>query len=977
MQTIAAMLHLQAACASSRKPLAAVGWPRSVDPRLVLPRLSSLSRLPLAPRSASRCSVSGSDRCRCVGAAEVWCRLLCAFHLALFVCFPLRGLAQDAPAPDASDAADVENEPESRVPDTPPVANDGRPDEGAPGPDEGAPPVDPQAVIPPRVITRAPAVFPPAALNAGREADVTLAVTVQADGRVGDVEVVSTGGAEFDEAAIVAVRQWRFTPASRGGQPMAARIHVPFAFRLPEVQSPDPVPTGPDRGPQDQEGQEDDEDPDPADPLEEEIIEVTVDGEREHRPERRSVSDFRVARDVVRAAPRQEGAEVLRSAPGVYIGRSEGPAVAHNYMLRGFDAEHGQDIAFRVAGIPINMPSHIHGQGYADLGFLIGDVVLDLDVSEGVYDPRQGDFAVAGSIDMRLGVAAADRGVRLRSSYGAFRTFRQTIVWAPEAAEGEEVDESSFAAAHIFRTDGFGENRRAVSGSVIVQQGFGSGPFHYRLFALAHAARSDLAGVVRRDDVASGLVCFQCVYDLPTAQAQNALANRFVVGFFADYAADDGANGSAGIWFGYDGFRIQENFTGFIEQSRTLERVAGRGDLIEQQNRTLSLGLTGRYRTRPFRPTSWLSGSLEVGVEARLDLIEQSQALIDPVRNQVWDNRVDAGIRGLDIGVYGDLDVRLSHYVVLRVGARSDVLSYDVDDRLGNFVPLTRPQDGSIVGYRRSALGVAAGPRVSVEVEPLESLSVMAAYGEGYRSPQARTLDDGERAPFTKVRSADLGVRYEMQSRPGEDTAGTPFGVGLSGYFTQLSDDVVFEASEGRLERIGATRRLGLVLHTEVRPVPWLVGAFSLTYVHATLLEPPPATREEPQPAFAEGQNIPFVPPVVARLDVGATHRLAVVGGKPLIGRAGLGLSVLSRRPLPFGDFAEPFALLDVSVGVDWGALGLSFELFNATNTRYGAVEYSFASDWTPSNGTRTRTPARHSAAGSPLSFMFSLEVRL
>ena len=112
---------------------------------------------------------------------------------------------------------------------------------------------------------------------------------------------------------------------------------------------------------------------------------------------------FEIEREVIVAAPKQEGAEVLRAAPGVYIGRAEGPAVAHHYMLRGFDAEHGQDIEFRVGGLPINMPSHIHGQGYSDLSFLVADTVREMRVSEGVYDPRQGDFAVAGSIDFRAG----------------------------------------------------------------------------------------------------------------------------------------------------------------------------------------------------------------------------------------------------------------------------------------------------------------------------------------------------------------------------------------------------------------------------------------------------------------------------------------------------------------------------------------------------------------------------------------------
>src|SRR5690606_33528847 len=131
---------------------------------------------------------------------------------------------------------------------------------------------------------------------------------------------------------------------------------------------------------------------------------------------------------------------------------------------------------------------------------------------------------------------------------------------------------------------------------------------------------------------------------------------------------------------------------------------------------------------------------------------------------ETWDERADAAITGADVGAWLDLDLRITDYVRLRGGVRGDALFYDVDDRLGNFIPGGRP-DSYLVGYRRSAFGVAAGPRASIEVRPIEPLALMIAYGEGYRSPQARQLVDGERAPFTKVRSGDVGFRLEIGRR--------------------------------------------------------------------------------------------------------------------------------------------------------------------------------------------------------------------
>ena len=111
---------------------------------------------------------------------------------------------------------------------------------------------------------------------------------------------------------------------------------------------------------------------------------------------------------------------------------------------------------------------------------------------------------------------------------------------------------------------------------------------------------------------------------------------------------------------------------------------------------------------------------------------------------------------------------------------------------------------------------------------------------------------------------------------------------------------------------------------------------------------------------------------------MGARHVFADdLAGRPLAMRGGLGLSFLSSRPLPYGRFAAPVGLLDVSAGVSWGPLELTLERFNALDARYAAVEYSFASDWDPNDGVRPRTPARHLAAGAPLSWMLSLGVSL
>jgi TonB family protein len=817
----------------------------------------------------------------------------------------------------------------------------------------GSAPAQPRepGVDPPRALHTVQPVYPSQADGEGR---ATVTVTVERDGSVSAAEIAESAGEDaLDEAALAAVRRWRFSPARRGGEPIRSRIRLSVEVTPPsfDIAAPRAAPPAAPAATAER----------PPAPAEAgEPIDVNVAGQRKPRTADRGASSFVVDRDVLEAAPSQEGTDLLKRAPGLHLDRAEGMAVAHRYMLRGFDAEHGQDIAFSVGGLPINMPSHIHGQGYADLGFLIGETVDSMRVIEGIYDPRQGDFAVAGSIDLDLGVER--RGWLMKSSYGSFNTFRQLAMWAPVGEPSE-----TFGAVSYQRSDGFGDNRKGAAASAIAQARLGSpGSWSYRVIGFAHAARAQLAGVLRADDIAAGRVDFYGSYPYPTAQSQNALATRTMLGLFADHASDSGATGQIGAFFGYDDFRVQENFTGFIQKSRALANVAGRGDLIEQQNRTLTVGLTSHYRTRNYQPASWTRGALELGMDSRVDVIDQAQNLLYAVRNETWDRRVDAGIRGGDIGLWGEVDWSFP-YVRARLGLRGDALVYDVDDRLGNLAPLIRPQDSYIVGFRRSAFGLAIGPRTSVEVMPLGWLSLRAAYGEGYRSPQARDLEDGEDAPFTKVRSGDVGATLRWDER---------LEVTVAGYLTHLSDDVAFEAREGRLERIGATRRLGGVLHLVTRPLSWLIGSASLTLVDAVLLEPPPPSAEDPQPAFVEGQSLPYVPPVVARVDIGARRTWMQLGGEALRSRLGAGLSYLSKRPLPFGGHAQPVALLDAGASLGWGPLELGIDVFNLLDVEYAAVEFNFPSDWNP-DAPRRRVPERHTAAGPPLSWMASLEVAL
>jgi TonB family protein len=804
-------------------------------------------------------------------------------------------------------------------------------------------------VTPPVARSHVDAQYPASALADRKHAQVVVLVTVDATGHVASVEIAESGGKALDESAMAAMRQWTFEPAKRGGRPVPARIKVPFHF-APPAQAPDIVPhheaavAGGVAAP-----------PRPSPPSADGYEDVRVEGAA--RPASRGASDVRIEGPILRAAPHATSADLLATAPGVYVAHPEGESVAQRVYLRGFDADHGQDVEFRVSGIPMNQASHVHGQGYADLNLVMPEVVRSLRVIEGVYDPRQGDFAVAGTAEMDLGVV--ERGFMLRYGRGSFGTDRVVGVIAPRG-----LSEETFGAAAVRSTDGFGPGvRGATSGGGIAQYRLHTSATSSVLLHVAgYGSRSSVAGVVRRDDIDAGRVGFLDAYADPAARSQAAATSRAQIGLSVEKRGDEGARATAAVWLATSGYRSALDFTGYTQRSRVEPSWVGRGDLVEQTNQDLSLGGGASYRSPKVDPLDFVSAQLELGTELKTAAIEQTQNLLRAPQNEVWDERVRAKIRATDVGLFADGLVAGAKYVRLRAGARGDALFYDVDDALGNFAP-SFSRKTHLPGFRRTAGGVAWGPRATLEGEPLRWLRANVSYGEGFRSPAARQLEEGEQAPFAKVRSHEVGLTARL---PGELGS-----LSLVAYQTNLSYDLAFDAKEGRLERIGPTTRRGLVGHVVGRPRPWLNAALSATFVDATLDAPPTPTPSNPSPAYREGQSLPYVPPLVVRQDVSASGEIASLWGQPVIGTLGYGTTFLSERPLPYGQRSPPVFLLDARAAVRRQFLEISLDAINVLDLRYADTEYAFPSNWNTSQAP-SLLPARHVAAGSPRTLMLS-----
>lgn len=644
------------------------------------------------------------------------------------------------------------------------------------------------------------------------------------------------------------------------------------------------------------------------------------------------------------AAPVAAGgtaSDLLRRAPGVFISQHSGQGKAHQIFLRGFDAEHGQDVELSIDGVPQNDTSHVHGQGYADLTLLPPELVQRFVLRPGSYDVRQGDFAVAGSIDFVTGAPAP--GLVLRSSVGEYGLLRAFASLAPSSSGTTgNAELRTYAGVEAATGEGFGVRRAFTRASAWGQGVVSIGDDDEVVFAamVGHGA-FESPGVLRQDDIDSGLIDNRfATYD-DQQGGTNTRAQASVVGLLHEGGFDVDTR----AWTAWHQLQLVQNFTGAL--------VHVEGDRTQQDNAVLLGGADIELRRRVQLWT--LPLRLAVGTKNRFDRIQQRQVRLNTTTNDATVVDVDADLDVLHTGVYGEVGVTPLPGLVVRGGMRYEHL----------LVRLAGDDDSS-ADDDTVATGSALAPRVVVGWRAVDvgrtTLQVTAAAGEGFRTPQARSLGDLEVAQLTRVRGSDVGAQLTVGD--GLDVSSTLFGV-------YVESDRVFDHATARNLFLGPTLRVGNTSRVAVavdRLTPGLSLASSWTFVNARLLD------SSSSDAALYGSTVPYAPTVVGRLEAVWQRTIAVLGHDVRC-RAELDPWLVGPRPMPLSQTSPEIFVVDGSLSLGLGALSWSVEGSNLLNASVVDGAFMYASDFTAFGGSGSALPALHVTAGAPRYLSTSLSV--
>lgn len=628
----------------------------------------------------------------------------------------------------------------------------------------------------------------------------------------------------------------------------------------------------------------------------------------------RSASELTIPRDVIGAAPRTGAVDLLRLVPGLVASQHSGEGKAHQLFLRGFDAVHGQDVELNVAGLPVNEVSHLHALGYADLNWLIADAVREVKVTEGSYRAWQGDFAVAGTVRYELGLE--EQGLTVAVGAGAFGRARFFAGVRPFAQP------ETFAAVELVRGDGFGPQRAFGRASLLGQVVVPLEGLKLRAVIGSAVGRFDSPGVVPEDALVAGRAAFFDAFG--AGQGGASARHQLLLGVEVPAG---GAKTNVELYGVLSSLALRNNFTGY--------RSGPSGDGLEQAQHDGFMG--ARLEHHRHLPVFAETLSLDLGLGARRDDIAQRQRPYREADLSAGAATIDARVLQSAATAWAEASVAPGPWRFL-LGGRADALGFVVTDALGGRAP-------------RSAFGVHWGLKAGVERELGRSLRLHANYGDGFRSPQARSLVDGEVAPFVNVRGAELGASLEL--------AGVVTRLALFG--SHVANDVVFDHTVNTTVSLGPSLRGGASVAATARPVEGWVVSGSFTAATAR--------------KASSGALLPYFAPLVGRLDTGYTRALDVLGQR-LVGSAGVGLTFIGARPLPYGDLSRPVFLTDARASARWRGVELAVDLQNLFDAQWRDGEFTYASAWEPDRPQR-QLPARHFTAGNPRALFVTLELHL
>jgi hypothetical protein len=511
----------------------------------------------------------------------------------------------------------------------------------------------------------------------------------------------------------------------------------------------------------------------------------------------------------IQSEPLLRPAAILENVPGLIVTQHSGEGKANQYFLRAFNLDHGTDLALEVDDMPVNMPTHAHGQGYSDFNFVVPELAADLHYKKGPYYADEGDFATAGTVRLGL-VNEVPSSATLGFGEEGYR--RGLLLDSTGFFDG-----TLLGAGEVYHNDGpfeVPDDYNRLNG--VVRYFRGDAGDYFTLTAMAYSGKWNSTDQVPLRAISAGLIDrFGSLNS-----TDGGVSTRSSLSFNRVKRSDETEVQVSAYVIRYK-LDLWSTFTYYLRNPID-------GDQVLQHDDRVVYGLKASK--------SWFASFLGapttniIGAQARIDDIKDV-GIFSTFERRTLGSTQNAGVWESSGAVYAESSTAWGDHVQTTLGLREDQFDLDVKDKMLNpdgSCNINSDPLGCVTGRKRASI---FSPKLGLVLGPWARTTYFVNVGDGYHSNDARGVtrsgqnpDQRPVTPLTRATGGEVGVVAKVI--PNLETR-------LDVFELKLKSELVFDGDAGVTSPSGATTRTGIEWASTYHLNEWLSAEFNTAFTRA------------------------------------------------------------------------------------------------------------------------------------------------
>jgi len=632
-----------------------------------------------------------------------------------------------------------------------------------------------------------------------------------------------------------------------------------------------------------------------------------------------------VSQEQLSSQPLLRPGAILENVPGLIVTQHSGEGKANQYFLRAFNLDHGTDLASEVDDMPVNMPTHAHGQGYSDLNFLIPELVADLHYKKGPYYADEGDFATAGAVRMDL---LSEMPARISAGFGEDGYRRALLLGATSLGSG-----TLLGAGEVYHNDGPFDNPddyNRLNG--VLRYRSGTDTNFWTVTAMGYNGKWNSTDQVPERAIDEGLIDRFGSLN-PTDGGESS---RYSLSFNRVRRSDTDQVQVSAYVIRYK-LDLWSTFTYYLQNPVYGDQMLQHDDRVVYGFKTSKTW----YSTLAGLPMTNV-----VGLQGRLDDI-RDVAIHPTYERQIIGTTQDAGVTESNAAVYAENTLQWLPWLRSTLGLREDEFDFDVRDKMRNAdgtCNIDSDPLGCDSGTKRASI---FSPKLAIVLGPWAKTTYYIDVADGYHSNDARGVtrsgqnpDDPAVTPLTRATSAEVGLSSTIV--PNWQTS-------LDLFLLKLRSELVFDGDAGVTSPSGATTRLGVEWGNTYHFNRWISADLNAAFTRGRFDHDVPADdlgcgdaapgHPCAQPIAITGRYIPNSPTNVIDAGVSAQSPWGIFGA--------VRARHFGESPLVEDDSARSpaYTTIDLQLGYRSSDRWLvALDVFNIFDVKWNDIEYYYVS---------------------------------